>query len=359
MTTRERFNRVLHWQKPDRVPNMDFGYWDETIALWHDHGLPEHLRTNEDVERFLNLEGTSIIPFLPVVNGLFPHFEYEVLEEKEGYTIVRNEEGTICKVSPGTTTIPQYIRFGVETREDWKKFREDRLDYTRQDRIGEMKRFVEEVHASGMPVRFDAGSLYGWLRNWMGLERISIALMTERKWVEEMMEHLTEMTLYLMEKTLPDLDVDMAWWWEDMCYNHGPLISPRIFRELMVPRYKRITAALREYGIDLNILDCDGSIYELVPGWLEAGITGMFPIEVAHTDPLRLREEYGREVLLIGGVNKVALIRGKKAIDLEMVRLRPLVQGGGFIPTVDHRVPADVTFDNYLYYLERKKEILE
>ena len=82
MTTRERFNKVLHWQKPDRVPNMDFGYWDETIVAWHDQGLPRDVQTNEDVERYLGLEGSEIIHQLPVINGLHPLFECEALEDR-------------------------------------------------------------------------------------------------------------------------------------------------------------------------------------------------------------------------------------------------------------------------------------
>ncbi len=84
----------------------------------------------------------------------------------------------------------------------------------------------------------------------------------------------------------------------------------------------------------------------------------MFPIESVHTDPVRLRQEYDRDILLMGGVNKVQLAKGKETIDEELKRLRPLVEKGGYIPTVDHRVPPDVSFENYLYYLEKKKEIL-
>ncbi len=84
----------------------------------------------------------------------------------------------------------------------------------------------------------------------------------------------------------------------------------------------------------------------------------MFPIEAAHTDPRKLREEYGESVLLLGGVDKLALIAGKDAIDRELEKLRPLVERGGFLPCVDHRVPPDVTYENYLYYLEKKKAIL-
>jgi uroporphyrinogen decarboxylase len=210
-----------------------------------------------------------------------------------------------------------------------------------------------------MPILFHCGSLYGWLRDWMGLENLSIALMTDRDWVEEMMEHITRMDLEFIERHIPGGgEVDVAWWWEDMCYNHGPLMSPKLFEELMVPRYKRITDALEARGIGVNVLDCDGRIYELVPGWLRGGINCMFPIESLHTDPWKLREEYGDEILLLGGVDKMALIAGKDAIDRELERLHPLVERGGYLPCVDHRVPPDVTYENYLYYLERKKAIL-
>ncbi len=77
--------------------------------------------------------------------------------------------------------------------------------------------------------------------------------------------------------------------------------------------------------------------------------------------PLRradVRQEYGQGILLIGGVNKLSLIRGKEAIDRELENLHPLVERGGFIPCVDHRVPPDVSFENSLYYRKKKKELL-
>ena len=95
-----------------------------------------------------------------------------------------------------------------------------------------------------------------------------------------------------------------------------------------------------------------------MPGWLRGGINCMFPIEAAHTDPRKLRNDYGNEVLLLGGVDKRALIAGREAIDRELEKLRPLVGRGGYLPCVDHRVPPDVSYANYLYYLEKKKAIL-
>jgi len=125
----------------------------------------------------------------------------------------------------------------------------------------------------------------------------------------------------------------------------------------MVPRYRRITEALRRHGCDVVYVDCDGNINQLVSLWLEAGVNGMFPVEVAAgTDPIVLRDRYGKRVLLLGGVNKRALIAGKQAISKEIERIGPYVKEGGWIPHVDHRVPPDVTLENYRHYLALKRD---
>jgi len=358
MTTRERIHRVFKGERPDRLPNVEFGYWDETLTLWHRQGLPSAVSTNAEAEEYLGLEGVTVFVELPVKNGLFPEFEPTILREEGDRQIRRDEEGNICEVLRDRSSIPRYLEFGLKTRADWERLKEERLDPGADGRIGDLESTLHESRGNGRPLFFHAGSLYGWLRNWMGLEGLSVALMTERGWVEEMMDHLTQLTLRLIERVIPGLPVDLAWWWEDMCYNKGPLMSPRMFREMLVPRYKQITGALRRQGIEVNILDCDGRIHELVPGWLEAGINCMFPLEAAHTDAFMLRAEFGEHLLLMGGVDKLALIAGSKAIDREIERLLPLAEKGRYVPCLDHRVPADVTFENYCYYLKQKEMLL-
>jgi hypothetical protein len=365
MTTRERFNTTLHWRKPDRIPNMEFGYWEQTLKLWQQSGLPDFTTGEHDyfapqiqAEKYFGLAGLRSIPWLPVKNEVYPAFPLEVLEDLGSHQIIRDKEGNVCEVSKSDVSIPRFIKYAIETPSDWQTYKRERLDYTRADRIGDVEGVVREAHAQGMPVRMHVGSLYGYLRNWMGVENLSIALMTARGWVEEMMDHLMHMQIYLIEKSLPGVEIDIAWWWEDMCYNQGPLLSPELFEALMVPRYKCIAEVLRGYGVDVNLLDCDGRIFQLVPGWLKAGINCMFPVESAHTDPLALREVFGESLLMVGGVNKRAISKGRDSIDRELERLQPLAESGGYIPTFDHLVPPDVSLENYRYYLEEKEKIL-
>ncbi len=337
---------------------MEFGYWSETLAAWHSQGLPSAVMTDAAAEEYFGLDGITLFEELPVRNGLFPPFERILLSREGDREMIRDEEGNTCEIFSSSSSIPRYVRYGLETRDDWERLRREHLDPDAEGRIGDVETFLRQAQLTGRPVFFSAGSLYGWLRNWMGVEGFSVALMTDRPWVEEMMDHLTGLTINLIDRALPARGVDLAWWWEDMCYNRGPLLSPRLFRELMIPRYKNITRALRGRGIDINVLDCDGRIHELAPGWLEAGINCMFPLEAAHTNAFTLRND-NPSVLLFGAVDKHALIAGRQAIDAEIQRLRPLVEQGRYVPCVDHRVPPDVTFDNYRYYLDIKQKLLQ
>jgi len=60
----------------------------------------------------------------------------------------------------------------------------------------------------------------------------------------------------------------------------------------------------------------------------------------------------------VGGIDKRALAAGPRAIDAEIARVRPAYELGGYLPCVDHSVPPDVLWDNFRYYLDRKRELV-
>lgn len=356
MDHKERFLRTFQFREVDRVPDYEFGYWTETMDRWHREGLPLEKKTNRDIELYLGLEGWDCGEWLPIRSGLWPTLPERIIEEKGNRAILDDGMGGIYIRPTDTSSVPHYLRHPLKNREDWEKLK----PFFNPDVPGRFPLNWDEVAESykerDYPLGISVGSLYGWLRNWMGVKNVSIAFYKDPDWVAEMMDTLTELWIKIIDRALRLVKVDFATWWEDMCYNMGPLLSVAHFEEFMVPRYKRVTDRLKEHGVKINILDCDGRIHELVPGWLKAGINCMFPIEARHTDSYELREKFGKEVLLMGGVNKLALMNGKEAIDAEIRRLTPLLEQGGYIPTVDHRVPPEVSFENYRYYLKKKRE---
>ena len=127
----------------------------------------------------------------------------------------------------------------------------------------------------------------------------------------------------------------------------------------MVPHYKRIIELLRSNGVDIIFLDCDGNVEQLIPLWLESGINYIWPMEVAAgNDVVALRKKYGNSLIIGGAIDKRALIKGKQAINEEVMSKVPfLLESGGYLPTVDHLVPPEVTFDNYCYYINLMREV--
>lgn len=358
LTPRERWVRTMHFQRVDRVPHEEFGYWDETLPAWHTQGLPAWVVDEPTANRFFGFdrrEGAGIHL------GIMPAFSERVIEEDEQHKVIVDGLGVTCLVKKdGTSSIPKYLEFPVKNRADWEEFKK-RLDpgnpMVRYPHDWEMR--VQEWRHRDYPLGIGFGSLLGWPRDWMGFEHLAVAVYDDPVLVRDMVEHLTDFICTVIERALTEVQFDFASGWEDICFNNGPLVSPKMFQEFVVPGYQRITSLLRRHGIDIIYTDCDGNINDLVESWLDSGINTMFPIEVrAGSDPVELRKKYGERVLLLGGVDKMKLMGTKSEIDRELLRLEPLVDQGGFIPHVDHRCPPDVPYDNYLHYLRTKKKML-
>lgn len=204
------------------------------------------------------------------------------------------------------------------------------------------------------------GSLYGKLRDWMGVEALSYLVYDDPALFEEMVTTKADLIVEAHRRLFAHgAQFDCCSMWEDMCYNGGPLLTPALFKKYLVPHYKRITSQLRAHGCDVVWLDCDGKIDDLLPMWLDAGVNCMFPIEIGTwgADPVKYRKQYGKQLLMIGGFDKHILARTKKEIETEVCRLTPLVEEGGYIPLADHRVPPDVPFANYMFYLELARKV--
>jgi len=358
MTHRERWLNVMHFQPVDRVPDEEFGYWDDTFPTWHQQGLPREIDSNQKADLYFGFAPRADVP---VHYGLEPGFERKVLEERGEQLLIQDEHGALCLIhASGRSSIPHFLEFRLKDRAAWERDFKPRLDPEDPKRLpsqAELDKLKARWANRDYPLGISIGSLYGWIRDWAGFEGAAMMVRDDPALIEEIMETITQIITRAIAWVAPQVQLDFGAGWEDMCYNMGPMISPRDFARLMVPRYRRITDLLRQHGCDVIYTDCDGNINQLVPLWLEGGVNGMFPVEVAAgTDPLPLRDKYGRRVLLLGGVNKRALIAGKEGIRKEIERIEPYVREGGWIPHVDHRVPPDVTFANYLYYLALKRD---
>ncbi|HUW30125.1 MAG TPA: uroporphyrinogen decarboxylase family protein, partial [Planctomycetota bacterium] len=295
--------------------------------------------------------------WVPTHAGILPGFtgDVKVLSVSEGKRVIELPDGTIQEEqTSGIHTIPHYIKFPISNRDDWKRYKE-RLDPAHPDRTFDWKKIGENLLRSDLPIGIGLGSYFGTPRNWIGFENIAMMCYDDRELVEEIVETLTVLYYSQLEQALKECEADFAGGWEDICFRNGPMISPRMFREIVGPRLKRVCDLLRQHGCDVIWTDCDGDIRQLIPVWLDSGLNCMFPLEVhPGSDPVAIRKQWGKQILLRGGIDKQQLSKGRKEILAELKRVEKLVNEGGYIPGVDHRVPEDVSFDNYKYYIREK-----
>ena len=366
MKARERTLACLREESFDRLPVIHFGFWKETLLKWAQEGHlseaePEAYEDGNDTDTAL-CKRLGFDHCWACAGGsnnyLDPFFEERTIRAlPDGSRHVQNAEGVIELDVPGATSIRSEIAHTLVDRKSWEDHYKRRLQWHPRRRTG-----LDEWKppAQDRPVGLWCGSLIGRIRNMLGVEGLAYMGEDDPELLEEIIDTVGALCLRGVIEALQRIQpVDFAHFWEDICYNHGPLVNPRFFAEKIVPWYQRITTVLNDHGIDLVSVDCDGCIDTLVPYWLDAGVNVMFPIEVGtwNASIAPWREQYGKALKGVGGVRKSVFAEDKAAVDAEINRLRPLIELGGYVPCPDHRIPPEAKWDLVRYYTERLKAL--
>jgi uroporphyrinogen decarboxylase len=365
---KDRLYRVYAYQPVDRVPDIEFGYWPQTIRRWLKEGMPVALTDDEQKQMFprklddffgFEHEGHGI----QLRSRMNPEFDETILERRPNSVIMVDKMGVTAERfqhDQDESSIPHYIRFPIEKPEDWPAMK-DRYrfdDPWRAHPVAEMDA-ARAAMVAGKAIHLGLCGFYGQLRYCMGTENLSYAFFDMPALIHEMVEHWAEINVRQINRLPADIRIDFVSWWEDMAGRNGPLCSPAQFREFLQPGYRAVMTAVRKRGCALSHVDCDGNPGVIVGNWLEEGVNVMFPIEVeAGADAFEWRRRFGKELRLRGGIGKQPLVEGGAAIDRELERIRPLFEQGGYIPHLDHLVPPDIPYRHYCEYLEKKRRLI-
>jgi len=358
ISERERFLRYMSFQPVDRIPLMEMGFWDETLERWHHEGLPKWVVHDRHLEAYLDLDLSFNRNWLPINALIYPPFEPKILEETETDQILSDENGVVYRQRKHHRTIPQYIRFPVENEADYERIL-PRLNGADPGRYA--VDFDEDLHwrrERGEIVGVNFHSFFGFLRDLMGLEHGCIAFYDQPHLVRRIIADRIQFAKDLLARILATGALDLVQVWEDMAYKTAPLISPGFVRQFMLPAYEELVTLLRQDGVQLIMVDCDGRVDSLLPIWLEAGIDGTHPCEIAAgSDPVALRRQFPG-CRLMGGLDKRAIASGRDGVDAVLRHVQPLLQEGAYIPFLDHFVTPDVPYATYLYVVERRRELV-
>lgn len=372
MTNRENVLAILNYQPYERMPIVSFGYWDETVDKWAEEG---HI-TKEQAESYKN-EGDNSKGDQEIMAKLGfdfnwnsciasnvllrPRFQEEVLETfPDGSKNIRDSLGLICKVKPGTVSIPSEIGTSLVDREAWETLYLPKLQMVPERVNVEYIKSLPAPEERDIPIGLHLGSLMGNMRNILGVEQLCYLYVDDEDLYIEIIDTMCGLCYECAKLALETgVKFDYAHYWEDICFKNGPLVTPSVFDELVGPWYKKIADLCHEYGVNIISVDCDGLIDALIPTWIENGVNTMFPIEVGtwNASIAPWREKYGKEIRGVGGMNKTVFAKDKAAVDAEVARLKELIKLGGYIPCPDHRIAPDAKFELVQYYCQKMREL--
>ncbi len=354
-----------------RVPGAplyrrEFGYY--CLDRWYEQGLAR----DADLAELFAYDG-------PAVHGLgelgwceaafCPAFETRVLEDRGDHELVQDFAGRHVLFFKGRRSgfMPEYVDHPVKDAATWQrdvKWRLDPASPARWTTFDERMAAARQRAGEGFWMRQQVIGAYMYLRSLIGPADLLYAFYDMPEVVHDCMAAWLALADAVTARHQQHVTFDEIFFGEDICYNHGCLISPEMMRQFILPYYQQLIANVRARQIDRRRhlyvqIDTDGFADPVIPLYAEAiGMDVMSPFEVAAgCDVVRTGREYPN-LVMTGGIDKRILAAGPEAIDRELERILPVMrQRGGYIPTCDHGVPEEVTLANYLHYRQRAVEL--
>jgi uroporphyrinogen decarboxylase len=382
MNARERFHAVASFEKVGPL-KAEYGYWTTTVKNFFTQGmpvvkkLPEHLSNNATISGSVKINSDSPVVVDENVRPYFgldpyiskfpcdysPLFEVETLEENRDYRVYRDRYGITLKQRKTGTAVPLDLDFPIKSREDFAAYREHYdSDYTKRlpqnwkTLAAGLQDRDYAIRIGGHPFGF-----FGMPRHLIGAETLFFTLYDDPQLIKDINEFYLGFVMGYWGAIFEDLVPDCVLIWEDMASRQGSLISPAMFNEFMKPCYIVLIDFFKQYGIRNIYVDSDGYVEDLLPLWDGVDVNGLFPFErQAGNDLLRIREAFPG-LQMFGGIDKGILTknRSRSSIDDELRMVEAMLVHGGYIPHIDHHVPDDAHWEQFVYYRQRLNDIID
>ncbi len=323
VTSRERVLTALSGGVPDRVPYMEFGIDRSLLSRMLGWSTSTDAKTDLESNHFSPDEMTQVADHLDLDNSPYV-MRAPVYAEKhagkdgrlyygEGLIRSTSDLSTISLPDPLDDSIYEQARTAVAKKGD---------------------RAACFVTRAGMfPALLGAG-----------IERFSIALYDDRRFVEDLLDIYFEWSVAVAERAC-SMGFDFYVTTDDFAFKSAPYFSPAMFDEFMLPRYLELG---RSFSLPW-VMYSDGNILPFVESLLQIGITGLHPLEKGAVDIVSFKKTYGDRVCLLGNVDLNLLAAGTPDEVRNEVRwlLREVAPGGGYILTsgnslASYCIPANV-----------------
>lgn len=358
--------RDFYDMKPDApIYQTEFGFY--SLERWKNEG---HINDDTNLSDIFGFDerGTFSLGGLGWCEAAFyPYFEVEIIEDRGDHEVVRDHAGrhVLYFKDRRDGFMPEYMDHPVKDMKTWEencKWRLDPNSAGRYENLEDVMLRAKKRAGRGEVIIQGLIGGYMYLRSLIGPVDLLYKFYDDKELIHDCMEAWFNLADTVIAKHQQYVTLDELFIAEDICYNHGSLISPDMIREFLIPYYQQLITNVKARQIDKTRrlyfhVDTDGFADPVIPLYRELGMEYMSPFEVASgCDVVRTGKEYP-DLLISGGIDKRILAEGKEAIDRHIDSILPVMKKrGGYIPTCDHGVPAEVSFENYIHFRKRLQE---
>jgi len=347
------------------IYQSEFGFY--SLDRWKREG---HITDDTNIHELFGFDepGSYNLGGLGWCEAAFhPFFDEIQIEDRGKYEVVQDFAGRHVLFFKGRRSgfMPEYLDHPVKDMKTWQESCKWRLDPAAPGRFdgleGRMESAAENARQGKVIVQQVVGG-YMYLRSLIGPLDLLYKFYDEPELIHDCMQAWLNLADAVIEIHQRYVTLDELFIAEDICYNHGTLISPDMIREFLFPYYQQLITNIKKRQLDRDRhlyfqVDTDGFAIPAIPLYREISMDYMSPFEVASScDVVQVSKDYP-DLLIRGGFDKRILSVSKDAIDREVDRILPkMKRRGGYIPTCDHGVPEEVAFENYMHFRKRLRE---
>lgn len=268
------------------------------------------------------------------------------------WRLVEWETGAVWRM--GTVRnmwVREYVKYPVEYEDDL-----DRLvlpDPDDPERYRGLEKAIEYVRNRGF---FPLCSINGFFSGvWYflrgPLHLILRDMYSNRRFYRKLITKIGEFNLQA-EKNLLERGALMITWVDDLGYNKGTFMNPKLYEELVFPWHKKAIELAHKHGAFVN-MHSHGNINAIVPLLVDAGLDVLNPI--GPSDNMRLEEmkkKYGDRLCLQGGLSKhLGFMSCEELKEHVLDRIRTGSPGGGFILSSEGSLPYEMSCENFSAFI--------
>lgn len=224
-----------------------------------------------------------------------------------------------------------------------------------EEQLAHLERYLQAARGTGVGVIPNLTSFFDSAMLAIGVTDSLYMFYDNRPLVEKLMdillEHQEQVMQAICERYAGEIALVMVN--DDIGYNSGLLINPKMFLEIFPWRMQRLIAPAKAAG-KLVLMHTDGKMEKILPILKQVGIDVNHPVEPESNDIFEVKRKWAGEMALIGNLHTPLLAYGSRPEIERKVQeyCAGLAPGGGYVLGSSTSIMAGIPPENFVTMIE-------